>query len=119
MKHVEIIETSEHYDVNGYHVVPADPSGIISGSEYIICRPGAFCGRISSQALKWAEWKLVSRTDLVLPCWAIVSSGTGEAFCEDEKVRYTPAEEGQAPSEETPEEEYEEDYEGSDESEED
>ena len=116
MKHVEIIETDEHYDVNGYLVVPSDPSGIISGAEYIIYRPGAFCGRISSQALNWAEWKLGPRTDLVLPCWAIVSSGTGEAFFEDEKVRYTPAAEGQPPSEDTTEE-YEEDYEGSDEGE--
>ncbi|MBR2781573.1 MAG: hypothetical protein IKD81_09220 [Eubacteriaceae bacterium] len=117
MKHVEIIETSEHYDVNGYRVVPSDPSGIINGSEYIIYRPGAFCGRISAQALNWAQWKSISSSNLVLPCWAIVSSGTGEAFFEDETVRYTPAAEGQAPSEEAAEEEYEEDYEGSDETE--
>ena len=114
LKHLEIIETTEHYDVNGYFVVPTDPTGIMNGTEYVIYRPGAFRGRISSQAFNWAAWKFNPRSALVLPCWAIVSSNTGEAFFDDENVVYTPAAEGQAPLPEAPEEYedegYEEDY---------
>lgn len=118
LKHLEILETTEHYDVNGYYVVPGDPAGITGGAEYIIHRPGTFKGRISSQAFNWASWKFNPRSSLVLPCWAIVSSNTGEAFFDDETVLYTPAAEGSAPpppdqTEETEDEYDEEDYEES------
>ena len=86
----------------------------MNGTEYIIYRPGAFRGRISSQAFNWASWKFDPLSAQVLPCWAIVSSNTGEAFFDDENVMYTPAAEGRAPSQEsydeTEDEGYEEEY---------
>ncbi|MBO4360294.1 MAG: hypothetical protein J5822_05395 [Eubacteriaceae bacterium] len=116
LKHLEILETTAHYDVNGYYVVPADPVGIVGGAEYIIYRPGAFTGKISSQALNNASWKFNPRSSLVLPCWAIVSSYTTDIFFDSDTVIYTPAAEGAAPVPQTPSEDTDEEtYEDSDE----